>query len=268
MLKWLGVCVFALGVAAAAPARSDPEVEATDWLRNVAEGGALEGRMILLDQALQGSAEAQFAMAGLYRAARDMSHARRWYLAAAGQGHAAALASLRSLAGDGDAAAFYALGVLSRDGLGVPRDPPAARQAFRWAAQGGHIPALFAAAEMMAAGHGGAVDENGAWRNYRQAARLAGAAVGDMTEPLQESRAIAQYWLGRIYLSGLGGIVQNTAQAARWFEQAASGGLAEAQLALARLYAQGRGVPQDSGQAAAWFDKAAAQGVGAADLMD
>ncbi len=99
--------------------------------------------------------------------------ARHWYQAAASQGHLAALESLRFLASEGNSAAFYAFGVLSRDGLGVARDPVAARQAFHWAAEGGHIVAHFALAEMLASGQGGVVDALAAIEGYRQAARLA-----------------------------------------------------------------------------------------------
>ena len=37
-------------------------------------------------------------------------------------------------------------------------------------------------------------------------------------------------------------------------------GFTAAQLALGRLFVEGRGVPQDPRQAAAWFERAAAQG--------
>lgn len=268
MLKRLGRCVFALAVVISAPAQSDQQTEATDWLRNVAESGTSEGQMILLDQALQGSAEAQFGLASMYRASEDMIQARRWYRAAAAQGHAAALSSLRYLAGEGDSAAFYALGVLSRDGLSVPRDPSAARQAFGWAAEGGHIPALFEVAEMMASGIGGIVDEISALYHYRQAARLAGSTTGNGKTQLNESRAIAQYWLGRVYLEGQGNVAQNSAEAAKWFERAAKWGLAEAQLELGRIYTDGRGVSHDPAQAAVWFEKAAKQGMSVVDANE
>ena len=254
--------------------QSEQRAGATDWLRNVAENGTSEGRVILLDQALQGYAEAQFTLATMYRggvsAARDMAQARHWYRAAAAQGHKAALESLRNLAGEGDGAAFYALGVLSRDGLGVERDAAAARQAFQWAGEGGHILAHFALAEMMATGLGGAVDEPAALRNYRQTVRLARSAFAlpaseANISQLSRGRASAQYWIGRAYLSGQAGVVQNAATAARWLESAANWGLAEAQYELGRLHARGFGVTRDVIRAITWLEKAAAQGTPAAD---
>lgn len=263
-----------LSASAVAGEQSEQRAGATDWLRNLAENGTSEGRVILLDQALQGYAEAQFTLATMYRggvgAARDMAQARRWYQAAAAQGHKAALESLRNLAGEGDHAAFYALGVLSRDGLGVERDAAAARQAFHWAGEGGHILAHFALAEMMAAGRGGAADEAAALRNYRQAVHLARSALAlpaieANNSQLSQSRALAQYWIGRAYLVGQAGVVQNAAAAARWFESAADWGLADAQYELGRLQARGFGVTRDVVQAITWLEKAAAQGASAAD---
>lgn len=247
----------------------------TDWLRSLAEGGTSEGQIILLDQAMQGYAEAQYALAILYRGgagiARDMAQARRWYQAAAAQGHKAALESLRFLASEGDGAAFYALGVLSRDGLGVPHDPEAARQAFFWGGKEGHILAHFAAADMLLDGLGGEVDESAAIARYTQVSLLAQFALNlctaeentNMEAP--KSRATAQYWIGKLYLTGGGGLEQNAVEAALWFEDAASSGLDEAQYELGRLYVQGRGVPRDLSRALVWLEEAAAQGMRSAE---
>ena len=254
--------------------QSEQHANTSDWLRNQAESGTSEGRVILLDQAIQGYAEAQFMLGDMYRggvgATRDMAQARHWYQAAAAQGHSMALESLRILASDGDSAAFYILGVLSRDGRGVPRDLVAARQAFHWASEGGHILAHFAEAELMANGMGGAVDELAALRSYLQTVRLARAALETpvaekISATLDQSRALAQYWMGRTYLTGHGGVVQNAAAAAGLFESAAREGVAQAQYELGRLFARGRGVPRDLMKASAWFKKAAAQGLRAAD---
>ncbi len=253
---------------------SEQHANTSEWLRNQAESGTSEGRVILLDQAIQGYAEAQFMLGDMYRggvgATRDMAQARHWYQAAAAQGHSMALESLRILASDGDSAAFYILGVLSRDGRGVPRDLVAARQAFHWASEGGHILAHFAEAELMANGMGGAVDELAALRSYLQTVRLASAALGspvaeNISATLDQSRALAQYWMGRTYLTGHGGVVQNAAAAAGLFESAARDGVAQAQYELGRLFARGRGVPHDPMKATAWFEKAVAQGLRAAD---
>ncbi len=266
---WLGVVIFS--VSAAGAEQTDDRAVTTDWLRSLAEGGTSEGQIILLDQAMQGYAEAQNALAILYRGgagiARDMAQARRWYQAAAAQGHQAALESLRFLASEGDGAAFYALGVLSRDGLGVARDPEAARQAFFWGGKEGHILAHFAAADMLLDGVGGEVDEAAALARYAQVLRLAQFALNLCTAEenakmgAPKRRATAQYWIGKLYLTGGGGLEQNTVEAALWFEGAANSGLDEAQYELGRLYVQGRGVPRDLSRALVWLEEAAAQGM-------
>ena len=74
-------------------------------------------------------------------------------------------------------------------------------------------------------------------------------------------RATAQFWIGKLYLTGGGGLEQNAVEAARWFAGAANSGLDEAQYELGRLYAQGRGVPRDLSRALAWLEEAAAQGM-------
>ena len=58
---WLGVAMFAAGGAGAQ--QTDDFAASTDWLRGLAEGGTTEGQVILLDQATQGSLEAQYAVA-------------------------------------------------------------------------------------------------------------------------------------------------------------------------------------------------------------
>ena len=248
----------------------------TDWLRSLAENGASVGQIILFAQAIQGYSEAQYALAILFRGSTgiptDMNQARRWYQEAAAQGHTAALASLRHLASEGDSAAFYALGVLNRDGLGVPRDLAKARQAFLWAAEAGRIDALFAGADMLLNGWGGAGDIGAAHATYEKIVRLCQSALkkvrvqdnSDFTAI--DIRAAAQYWIANLYLQGGGGLERNAVTASLWFTDAANSGLGPAQYELGRLYLQGRGVPLDRAQALAWLENAAAQGVeGAAE---
>jgi len=248
----------------------------TDWFRSLAENGASEGQIILLDQAIQGYVEAQYALAILFRGSlgvpADMNQARRWYQAAAAQGHVAALASLRYLANEGDGAALYALGILNRDGLGVPRDLAKARQAFLWAGEAGHIEALFAAADMLSNGSGGATDIDAAHATYAQVVSLCQSALkiggeGDNSDIIAtDIRTAAQYWIGNLYLHGGGGLERNAVAASLWFANAANSGLGPAQYELGRLYLHGRGVSLDREQALAWLEDAAAQGAeGAAE---
>ena len=56
------------------------------------------------------------------------------------------------------------------------------------------------------------------------------------------------------------GVEKNPASAVEYFQFAATEGLAEAQTALAFLYANGTGVDQDEAKAATWFNEAALRG--------
>jgi len=67
------------------------------------------------------------------------------------------------------------------------------------------------------------------------------------------------YQLGRCYLLGTG-VSQDYAEAAMWFEKAASFGLSDAQFALGFLYEHGQGVKQEYKQAAFYYLAAAKQG--------
>src|SRR4051812_46035693 len=58
----------------------------------------------------------------------------------------------------------------------------------------------------------------------------------------------AQYMLGQMSDSGLGPIALDPREAVRWYRLAAERNYPEAQYALARAYAVGRGVPQDKNQ--------------------
>ncbi len=265
---WLCAVLFFAG---AAGAQQDENFTAsTDWLRGLAESGNMEGRLLLFDQAMQGSSEAQYAVALLYRAGaaipQDMDAARHWYRTAAAQEHRAALESLRLLASEGDGGAFHALGILSRDGLGVPRDAEAARQAFHWAGEAGHILGMFAEADMLAAGEGGAADEKGAAARYRQIVAAARAELHDLPAKTAggDARAEAQYWIGRLYLAGGGGLRRSAVDAVAWFTDAANSGVNGAQYELALSYLRGRGVALDSGRARTWLKRAARQGMVAA----
>jgi uncharacterized protein len=74
-----------------------------------------------------------------------------------------------------------------------------------------------------------------------------------------QGNAKAQVLLGTLYYNGEG-VTQDYAQAAKWYEKAAIPGSAEAQFLLGTLYDSGEGVTQDYAQAAKWYEKAAAQG--------
>lgn len=70
----------------------------------------------------------------------------------------------------------------------------------------------------------------------------------------------AQAQLGDWYADGFGPFTQDHSEAARWWQIAARGGDAHAQLMLAHSYFQGRGVEQDYRVAAHWYARAEEQG--------
>ncbi len=80
----------------------------------------------------------------------------------------------------------------------------------------------------------------------------------------QFGNAVAQSYLGFLYISGEEGVDKDPAEARTWFERAAAQGLADAQFNLALIYANGDGVPADPRQAAHWCRLAAEQGFTAA----
>lgn len=69
----------------------------------------------------------------------------------------------------------------------------------------------------------------------------------------------AQHDLAAIYTAGHGGAKTDFAQAAKWFEEAALNGIANARYNLGVLYQQGLGVTQDTTKAINWYKAAAAQ---------
>lgn len=75
--------------------------------------------------------------------------------------------------------------------------------------------------------------------------------------PGQAGDACAQYLLGQMSDSGLGPIALDPREAVRWYKLAAAKNHPEAQYALARAYALGRGVPQDKEQSLNWLRSAA-----------
>ncbi|MGB0012203.1 MAG: tetratricopeptide repeat protein [Candidatus Sulfotelmatobacter sp.] len=65
--------------------------------------------------------------------------------------------------------------------------------------------------------------------------------------------------LGHMYSNGKG-VLQDYAEALRWYREAADQGYAKGQDGLAFMYSHGQGVAQDYGEALRWYRKAAEQG--------
>jgi hypothetical protein len=75
----------------------------------------------------------------------------------------------------------------------------------------------------------------------------------------EQGDAIAQINLGFIYETGQG-VLQDDAEAVRWYRLAAEQGDARGQYNLGVMYATGQGVPQDYAEAVRWYRLAAEQG--------
>ena len=97
-------------------------------------------------------------------------------------------------------------------------------------------------------------------------AGLKAAQAGDFQTALKEWKPLAdqgdadaQNNLGAMYADGEG-VVEDDAEAARWYRLAADQGLAAAQVFLGAMYANGRGVPEDDAEAVRWYRLAADQG--------
>ena len=71
----------------------------------------------------------------------------------------------------------------------------------------------------------------------------------------------AQFYLGKMYEMGEGGVKKDLAEARRWTERAATAGDARAMHNLALFYFKGEGGAKNSTTAANWFRKAADQGL-------
>ncbi len=90
--------------------------------------------------------------------------------------------------------------------------------------------------------------------------------AGDYTTAFPEFRELAEqghaWWqtmLGVMYAKGQG-VVQNDAEALRWYRLAAEQGDVEAQFNVGTMYGDGLGVAQNYGEAVKWYRLAAMQG--------
>ena len=85
------------------------------------------------------------------------------------------------------------------------------------------------------------------------------APLEDLLRCAQQGYADAQYNLGRMYGTGQG-VIQDDAEAVRWYLLAAEQGVADAQLNLGAMHGNGEGVPESNEEAVHWYRLAAEQG--------
>ena len=83
--------------------------------------------------------------------------------------------------------------------------------------------------------------------------------VDDLKVRSQAGDRSATRQLAEMYYAGRGGVEQNFAEAARWYERLAKQGDARAQTSLGLMYARGYGVEKNLQNAHRWWSFAAAQ---------
>ena len=148
------------------------------------------------------------------------------------------------LANLGDPAAQTLLGEIYSRGLGVARDMKEAARWYQVAATSGIAEAQFRYAMIL-------LDGTAAKRDEAQARDLMQAAA-------ESGLPLAEYNYGQMLIesSPSGGF----ADAAGYFEKAATSGVPEAQYAMSQLYANGRGVQVDLDKARAFLHASALNG--------
>ena len=146
---------------------------------------------------------------------------------------------LKRAAESGDAEAQYLLARQMEIGLMVDADIKGAAEWYAKSAIGGYRAAQFRLGEMYYAGKGLSKD-------YAQAAKWFERAQAQGSMP-------AAYNLGLIYERGLG-VEKNHAKASALYQRAA-------QVNLAMLFAQGKGVIKDNGRALMWLEVARRSGI-------
>lgn len=179
------------------------------------------------------------------------------------------------------------LGRLYQEGLGVKRDPVAAANWFRRAAELGDIEGTFAFGVMLAEGDGIKKNREGAAQLFEKAAAQGHALAnynlallylrGDgkpespdrgflhMRYAAEHGIAQAQYDLATLYAAGAGQSVQpNATESATWLERAADQGLPEAELEFGISLFLGRGVEPSKSRGVMYFRSAADKGIAAA----
>lgn len=194
---------------------------AMHWLRQAAEGGLLQ---------------AQTDLAGIYLEGgkgigRDGKEAYAWFSRAAAQGSREA--------------EFY-MGYILYVGVDMDRDEAAALSHWRKAAEAGVAEAAYRLGIALA-GKPGEAGEGVEWLR-----RAAGSG-----EPAVAAEAACA--LGNLYAKGGAGIQADMPEAVRWYERAALGGDARAQLVYAIMLLGGREVAKDPERGMAMLRMAAGQ---------
>ncbi len=200
-----------------------------------------ESRLATLNGVMAGTTVAGFAfLAGLVVILVVYTFVRHFWLAMllAAPAVAAAYQIYRSRRADRPRRETYLLGVEALERGEYDR----ALKLLDPLAQQNDTRALYALANLYAAGRGRPRDEAKAFDLCRRAA--------------ERGHAEAQYRLGTFYADGRG-TEKNVPQALEWYRKAADGGVAEAANSLGYLYEHAIGIPRDVEQAIEWYYRAA-----------
>ena len=196
--------------------------EAMVWLHKAAEAGLLQAQTDLGGIYLEGGKNGIKA---------NGKEAFFWFSKAAEQGSKEAL---------------YYQGLILHRGLDMPKDEAQALGYWEQAAHKGVAEAQYSLGLALAQQAG----------SMQQAVQWLTKAVEAPAPKLAAQAACA---LGNIYATGKNGIARNMPEAARWYEIAARGGDASAQLVYAIMLLQGEPVPQDAKQGMSYLRMAAGQ---------
>jgi TPR repeat protein len=186
----------------------------------------------------KGNADAALRVANEYWSGlfvpEDRKEAAKW--------NGVALRTYRNLAEKGDPKAQLSLGSLYLEGR-INVDYAEAMKWFHKAADQGNPRALYEMGEFYAWGWGVERDGNEALEWYRKAASTGDAWVQDN--------------VGWMLASGQGAIKEDAKEAAIWFCRAADQDYSSAEVNLAGLYLEGRGVPKSIDEGLQWLKRAA-----------
>ena len=184
--------------------------------------------------------------------------------------------------------AQYTLAGLYRDGKGLEQDYAAARELYAKAVTFPY--AAYELGKLYRDGMGGEADEDRATRYFRQAFlgfqfladrspddklqyRIGWMLLHGVGTEQDEAAALAwlekaaaggnqraKYQLGKLLLTGAGGVPRDTDRAMDLLTQCAEAGDQYAQYTLGKAYLLGRDIPQDQEQAVCWLKSSAEQG--------
>ena len=151
-------------------------------------------------------------------------------------------ASLATAADTGNMTAQYQLGLIKLQN-GETKE---ALELLRKSANQGQPAAQYRLAKLYESG-------NGVTKDLKTARDL-------IERSAQNGNRIAMHDLANFYANGVGGLEQDLALSARWFEKAAERGVVDSQYNIGYLYEHGYGVVKNTVEAYVWYGVAAAQG--------